>query len=203
MNIILIGPPGAGKGTQSAILQREYGLTHLSTGDMLRAEVAEGTALGLQAKEIMDAGDLVPDDIIIGMIEAKMDKPECQKGVIFDGFPRTVEQAKALDAMLAQKKKPLKAVIQIVLDASVLVERLNNRIRQAQEAGEEIRSDDNEATLRKRLETYKTQTAPIIPYYEGKNLLKKVDGMQTIEDVTAQIQGYIRPQARPEDAGAA
>ncbi len=192
MNIILLGPPGAGKGTQAKLLEEKFGLKQLSTGDMLRAEVASGSELGQKAKEIMDRGDLIPDEIIVDMIAGCLDKPECSGGIIFDGFPRTVDQAQALDSMLEEKGKPLTGVVQIVVDETVLVERLNTRIRQAQEAGEEVRSDDNEDTLKSRLEVYRNQTAPIIPYYQSEGQLFKVDGMATIEDVAEQIEGFLK-----------
>ncbi len=192
MNIILIGPPGAGKGTQSKILETKYGLKQLSTGDMLRAEVSAQTELGQKAKAIMDSGQLISDDIIINMIAQRITQPDCAQGVIFDGFPRTVEQARALDRMLAEKNKPLTAVIHFQVNEEELVGRLNSRIRQAQESGQAVRADDNEATLRQRLSVYRDQTAPIIPYYETTGLMKKVDGMAPIEDVTEQIEGFLK-----------
>lgn len=192
MNLILIGPPGAGKGTQAQILESEYGLKQLSTGDMLRAQIAAGTDLGLKAKEVMDAGNLVPDDVMIGMIANCIDSPECGKGVIFDGFPRTVEQAKALDKMLAEKGKPLHVVIQFVVDEDELVNRLQTRIQQTIDAGKEVRGDDNVETFKKRLGVYKDQTAPILPYYEQTGLLKTVDGMKPIDFVTTEIKALLK-----------
>ena len=192
MNIILIGPPGAGKGTQAQILEAEYGLKQLSTGDMLRAQIAAGTDLGKKAKAVMDAGNLVPDDVMIGMIADCIDSPECGKGVIFDGFPRTVDQAKALDAMLAEKGKPLHAVVQFTVDESELVNRLQTRIQQTIDAGKELRGDDNVETFKKRLGVYRDQTAPILPYYESTGLLQKVDGMQPIDFVTKQIKSILK-----------
>ncbi len=191
MNLILIGPPGAGKGTQAKILEQKYGLKQLSTGDMLRAEIAAGSDLGKKAKEVMDAGNLVSDDIIVDMIEKRIAQPDCAKGVIFDGFPRTVDQAQALDAMLADAGRPLTAVIQITVDEEALVGRLNSRIAQTKAAGQEVRGDDNEETLRKRLGVYRAQTAPILPYYESEGLLQKVDGMLAIEAVTDQIEACL------------
>lgn len=192
MNIILIGPPGAGKGTQAKILEAEYGLKQLSTGDMLRAEIAAGSNLGKQAKAIMDAGNLVSDDIMIGMIANRIEQPDCAKGVIFDGFPRTVDQAKALDTMLAEKGRPLKAVIQFAVDEAELVNRLETRIQQTIDAGQEVRGDDNVETFKKRLAVYRDQTAPILPYYEASGLLKKVDGMKPIDFVTQEIKGILK-----------
>lgn len=192
MNLILIGPPGAGKGTQAQILESEYGLKQLSTGDMLRAQIAAGTDLGKKAKEVMDAGNLVPDDVMIGMIADCIDSPECAKGVIFDGFPRTVEQAKALDKMLAEKGKPLHVVIQFVVDEDELVNRLQTRIQQTIDAGKEVRGDDNVETFKKRLGVYKDLTAPILPYYEQTGLLKTVDGMKPIDFVTTEIKALLK-----------
>lgn len=191
MHLILIGPPGAGKGTQAKILESEYGLKQLSTGDMLRAEIAAGTDLGNKAKAVMDAGNLVSDDIMIDMISSRIEQPDCAKGVIFDGFPRTVDQAQALDSMLADKGKPITAVIEFVVDEEALVDRLKTRIRQTIDAGLPVRGDDNEETLRNRLGVYRGQTAPILPYYESVNLLHKVDGMKPIEVVTKEIRAIL------------
>ena len=191
MNVILLGPPGAGKGTQAKKLEIKYGLKQLSTGDMLRAEVAAGSELGKKAKAVMDRGDLVPDAIIIDMIAARMEQADCKKGVIFDGFPRTVAQAQALDDMLAKKGKPLAAVIELAVDEEELVGRLHARIREMVEAGKEVRSDDNEETMRNRLKVFRDQTAPIIPYYKNKNMLKSVNGMASIEDVESAIDALV------------
>lgn len=191
MNLILIGPPGAGKGTQAKILEEKYGLKQLSTGDMLRAEVASGSDLGAKAKDIMDRGDLVPDDLIVDMIAARIEQPDCAKGAIFDGFPRTVDQAQALDAMLSNKGNPLSAVILFEVDEEELVNRLNTRVEQAKAAGQDVRADDNEETLRNRLQVYRNQTAPIIPYYEAEDLLFRVDGMASIEEVSSAITAVL------------
>lgn len=192
MHLILIGPPGAGKGTQAKILEQEYGLKQLSTGDMLRAEIAAGSDLGKKAQAIMDAGNLVSDEIMVDMIASRIEQPDCAKGVIFDGFPRTVDQAEALDAMLADKGKPLDAVIQMVVDEEELVNRLKTRIQQTIDAGQPVRADDNEETFRKRLGVYRAQTAPILPYYEAADLLHKVDGMKPIDFVTQEIKAILK-----------
>ncbi|MDD3021367.1 MAG: adenylate kinase [Alphaproteobacteria bacterium] len=187
MNIILMGPPGAGKGTQAKLLEDTRGLKQLSTGDMLRAEIAEQSPLGLKVKEIMDAGSLVSDEIVIEMISHRIDHPDCAKGFILDGFPRTVAQAEALDKMLHEKGKDLNAVIQLSVDEEALLARIEKR---AAESGT-VRADDNAETLKKRLDAYKAQTAPILPYYEGKGMLKTVDGMADIDTVTAEIAGIL------------
>lgn len=187
MNIILLGPPGAGKGTQARKIEERYGLKQLSTGDMLRAEVAAGTELGTQAKTIMDEGGLVSDDIIIGMVANRIEQSDCAKGVIFDGFPRTVEQAKALDALLADKGKALPIIIELEVNEDELVNRLNTRIQEAKDAGQPVRSDDNEDTLRNRLSVYRKDTAPITPYYKERNMHHGINGMVAIEEVEAAI----------------
>ena len=182
MNIILFGAPGAGKGTQAKRLVTGRGLVQLSSGDMLRAAIAAGTDLGLRAKEIMDRGDLVPDDIIVGMVAARIDD-DCANGVILDGFPRTVAQAHALDEMLDSKGLALDCVIEIKVDEAALFARIENR---AAETGG-ARSDDNVDTLRKRLAVYHENTAPLLPYYADKGVLKTVDGMNSIDEAASQI----------------
>ena len=188
MILILFGAPGAGKGTQALRLVEERGLTQLSTGEMLRAAIAAGSELGLRAKEIMDRGDLVSDDIMVGMIAERMDAPDCANGVILDGFPRTVAQAQALDEMLATRGTGIDHVIEIKVDEAALFARIENR---AAESGG-ARSDDNADTLRKRLAVYHENTAPLLPYYEAQGLLRSVEGMASVEDVAnhvAQIVG--------------
>ena len=187
MNIILLGPPGAGKGTQAKRLEEKYGIAQLSTGDMLRAAVASGSELGREAKTIMDAGQLMPDALMVDMIADRIEAPDCEKGFILDGFPRTVPQAEALDVMLAEKGTRLDAVIEIKVDDEVLVERIETRIAES----EETRSDDTVETLRERLKVYHAQTAPILPYYRDKGMLQTVDGMASIDEVTAQIEGLL------------
>ena len=189
MNIILLGPPGAGKGTQAKILVDGQGLVQLSTGDMLRAAVASGSELGQQAKAVMEAGKLMPDDIMVQIISGRISDPDCANGFILDGFPRTTAQAEALDRMLNEKGLPLDHVIEISVNDSVLIDRINTRVAETPEA--ERRDDDNAETLKHRLEVYHEQTAPILPYYAGRGMLKKVDGMKQIDEVSKQIEAII------------
>ena len=183
MILILFGAPGAGKGTQATRLVEERGLVQLSTGEMLRAAIAAGSELGLRAKEIMDRGDLVSDDIIVGMIAERMDAPDCANGVILDGFPRTVAQAEVLDEMLDARGTGIDHVVEIKVDEVALFARIENR---AAESGD-VRSDDNADTLRKRLAVYRENTAPLLPYYEVRGLLRSVNGMTSIEDVASSV----------------
>lgn len=192
INLILLGPPGAGKGTQAKRLEEKLGLKQLSTGDMLRAEMAAATPLGVKVKAIVDSGSLVTDDIMIEMIANRIEQADCKNGVIFDGFPRTVAQAEALDKMLTERRHPLSAVIELRVDEEVLVQRLNTRIAETKARGEPVRGDDNEETLRKRLQVFRDQTAPILPYYASKSMLKTVDGMQPIDDVAAGIDAILQ-----------
>ncbi len=187
MNIILFGAPGAGKGTQATRLVDQRGMVQLSTGDMLRAAVSAGTDLGVRAKAIMDRGDLVSDDIILGMIAERMDSPDYAQGVILDGFPRTVAQANGLDEMLQARNWSLDHVIEIQVDEAALFARIENR---AAETGQ-VREDDNAETLRKRLDVYHESTAPLLPFYSDKGLLRAVDGMAGIEEVGRQIDGIL------------
>ena len=210
MNVILLGPPGAGKGTQAKRLEKRHNLVQLSTGDMLRAAVASGSELGRKAKAIMDAGHLVPDDMMIAMIADRIGQADCANGFILDGFPRTTPQAEALDRMLAAKGLQLHAVVEMQVDEEVLVDRItgrytcvrcgagyHDRYQKPKAAGVcdtcggtefKRRVDDTEETVRTRLAAYHAQTAPILPYYRGKGVLKAVDGMAGIDQVTDQIE---------------
>ncbi|MBI1273153.1 MAG: adenylate kinase [Alphaproteobacteria bacterium] len=210
MNIILLGPPGAGKGTQAKRLEDHKHMTQIATGDMLRSSIKRSEPLGLEAKAIMDAGKLVPDDLMIRMINQRISRPDCAHGFILDGFPRTVPQAEALDKMLEEKKMKLDAVIELKVDEAALIERVQGRIACAQCGagyhekfnlpeqegvcdkcgGTEFthRADDNAETLKIRLATYRDQTAPILPYYKGKGILHTVNGMAPMAEVEAAIE---------------
>ena len=191
MNLILLGAPGAGKGTQAERLQTERGLVQLSTGDMLRAAVAAGTETGRKAKEIMDRGDLVPDAVVVGIISERIDQPDCRKGFILDGFPRNEAQAQALDKMLVQKGQKLDLVIEVKVDEQILFDRIRNRAAESAAASGSVRADDNEETLRNRLGVYHAQTAPLLPYYRVQGKLHSIDGMQTVESVAKQIAALL------------
>ncbi|MEM1398497.1 MAG: adenylate kinase [Pseudomonadota bacterium] len=188
MNLILLGPPGAGKGTQAKRIESNKGFKQLSTGDMLRAAVASGSELGKTAKSIMDAGQLVPDDIMLEMISNRIDEPDCQTGFVLDGFPRTLVQAEGLDDMLEQKSKQLHLVVEMQVDEEALLDRIRKR---AAENPGEVRSDDNAEILKNRLEVYRGQTAPLLPYYRDRGVLKAVDGMADIDSVTAAIDALL------------
>ena len=189
MNIILLGPPGAGKGTQAKFLEEAHGLVQLSTGDMLRAAAKSGSEIGQQAQVVMDAGQLMPDDIMVQIISERIDQPDCVNGFILDGFPRTTAQAEALETMLAKKGLKLNFVIEIAVDDEILVDRINARVAQMPEA--DRRSDDNAETLRERLGVYHKQTAPILPFYRERDMLKQVDGMLSIEQVRQLIEQVV------------
>ncbi|MCS6761288.1 MAG: adenylate kinase [Candidatus Devosia symbiotica] len=184
MRLILLGPPGAGKGTQAKILIEAYGIPQLSTGEILRSAIVAKTSLGLEVKEIVDRGDLVSDAVVNGIVSERLDADDCKSGFILDGFPRTIAQAEALDMMLVDKGMKLDAVVEIKADADELVRRV---IQRARELGG-VRADDNEEVLRKRLDVYKDQTAPLVAYYTEDGLLKAVDGMAPVDEVTAAIR---------------
>jgi len=209
MNLILLGPPGAGKGTQATRIEARHGFVQLSTGDMLRAAVAEGSDIGKKADVIMKAGNLVPDDIVVGIIADRISQPDCASGFILDGFPRTLAQAEALDEMLADKGLKLDCVIEIAVDDAALTRRITGRFTCANcgagynefykmpakacvcdvcgEAEFDRRADDNEETVKSRLVAYHAQTAPLLPYYGGRGVLVQVDGMAEMDEVGSQI----------------
>lgn len=193
MRIILLGPPGAGKGTQSVRLSKQFGIPQLSTGDMLRAAVAAETSTGLKAKAIMEKGELVPDDIVVGIIAERIDQDDAQKGFILDGFPRTVAQAEALDIMLNSKNLKLDGVIELEVDSDVLVARIVQRAKEAEEQGLPVRADDNPAVFKSRMEQYQHMTAPVSVYYKTRGQLKAVDGMLGIDEVTRSLLEVLEP----------
>jgi adenylate kinase len=201
MRIILLGPPGSGKGTQAQLLVQRYGIVQLSTGEMLRAAVAAGTPVGLKAKEIMASGGLVPDDVVVGIISDRIDQPDARNGFILDGFPRTVPQAEALDELLKHKHLKLDAVIELRVNESALLSRVETRVAQMRERGEEVRLDDTPEVLTKRLASYRNQTEPLIHYYSERRKLSTIDGMMAIDEVTRAIHrqllalGAVEPKA--------
>jgi adenylate kinase len=203
MRLILLGPPGAGKGTQAQHLVVKYGLVQLSTGDMLRAAVKARTPLGLQVQDIMAQGALVPDEIVVDIVEQRIAEPDARKGFILDGFPRTVAQAQALDRMLARHGLALDAVIELRVDEAALVRRIESRIAEMQARGEALRPDDNPDVLRRRLGAYRDQTAPLVVYYRQKGKLRSVDGMASIGEVAVQIEGILADKSGASATSAA
>ncbi|WNO54875.1 adenylate kinase [Stakelama saccharophila] len=217
MNIILLGPPGAGKGTQASRLEADRGMVQLSTGDMLRAAVKAGTPTGLQAKKVMDAGELVSDEIVSGIIGDRLDQPDTENGVIFDGYPRTAAQATALDELLAERGRKLDYVIELKVDEDALVDRIvgrftcatcgagyHERYKQPKVEGScdvcgghefKRRPDDNAETVRTRMAEYRAKTAPILPIYEARGLVRRVDGMADIDTVTREIEAVLDGRA--------
>ncbi|CAN7425236.1 adenylate kinase [Pararhizobium sp. LjRoot235] len=187
MRLIFLGPPGAGKGTQAKLLTEKYGIPQLSTGDMLRAAVAEQSDVGKRAKAVMDAGQLVSDEIVNEIVSDRIDSPDCSKGFILDGYPRTVPQAVALGKMLEDKGLRLDAVIELKVDEVALVRRMENRVAETIAAGGKVRSDDNPEAFRKRLVEYREKTAPLSQHYAATGELKTVDGMASVETVTSEI----------------
>ena len=206
MRLILLGPPGSGKGTQAQRLVQRHGIVQLSTGEMLRAAVAAQTPVGLKAKDIMASGGLVPDDIVIGIISDRLDKPDAAMGFILDGFPRTVPQAEALDDLLKKKHMKLDAVIELRVNESALLQRVENRVAEMRARGEEVRIDDTQEVLTKRLASYRSLTEPLIHYYSERRKLLTVDGMMNIEHVTREISrilaaiGAVEAKASKEKA---
>ncbi|KXF77589.1 adenylate kinase [Paramesorhizobium deserti] len=193
MRLILLGPPGAGKGTQAKLLAHKHGIPQLSTGDMLRAAVAQATEVGKRAKAVMDAGQLVSDEIVNQIVSDRIDEPDCARGFILDGYPRTVPQAKALGQMLKDKGLRLDAVIELKVDEAALVRRMENRVAETTASGGQVRSDDNPEAFRKRLVEYREKTAPLSEYYAGTGELRVVNGMENVDAVTAEIERILIP----------
>jgi adenylate kinase len=192
MRLILLGPPGAGKGTQAQRLVAKHGLVQLSTGDMLREAVKAGTPVGLRAKEVMDRGELAPDDLVVAIVAERIQQPDAHNGFILDGFPRTVPQAHALDRMLKEKDLELDAVIELKVDEAALLKRIEKRIAETKARGESLRSDDNPDVLHRRLLAYRDQTAPLVTYYQLQSVLRSVDGMATIPEVSNAIDRLLQ-----------
>src|SRR3984957_12592420 len=209
MRLILLGPPGSGKGTQAQRLVQKYGIVQLSTGEMLRAAVAAGTPVGLRAKDIMASGALVSDDIVVGIISDRIEEPDARQGFILDGFPRTVPQARALDDLLRKKHLKLDAVIELRVNESALLQRVETRVAEMRARGEEVRIDDTPEVLTQRLASYRAMTEPLIHYYSERRKLLTVDGMMTIEHVTREINrilaaiGAVEAKAAKKAAGRA
>jgi adenylate kinase len=196
MRLIVLGPPGAGKGTQSARLMQKYGIPQLSTGDMLRAAVVAATPVGRKAKALMDAGSLVPDDIVLNIIAERIEQPDAARGFILDGFPRTVNQAKSLDQLLRAKNMKLDGVIELRVDESALLGRIANRAKEMVAKGCAVRADDNPDAFKTRLNAYRAMTAPVSAYYAQKGRLKTVDGMAPVDVVAAAIDRATESSAR-------
>jgi len=194
--LIFLGPPGAGKGTQAKRIAASYNIPQLSTGDMLRSAVAAGTEIGKKAQKVIDAGQLVSDEIVAGIVADRIDEADCEKGFLLDGFPRTLAQAKILDRILQDRDRSLTTVLLLKVDEEALLARLRNRIEETMKAGGEVRSDDNVETFAKRLQVYKEQTAPLIPFYEEQGVLRVVDGMGSIDAVSAEINGILGQSAK-------
>lgn len=199
MRLILLGPPGAGKGTQAQRLVAKHGIVQLSTGDLLRAAVKAGTPVGTKVKDIMDRGDLCPDDLVVAIVADRIAQPDAKNGFILDGFPRTVAQAEALDRMLHEKGLDLDGVVELKVDEGILLKRIKSRIAETLARREALRKDDDPEVLKTRLEAYRRQTAPLIEHYREKGLLRAVDGMAPVDDVTAAIDWIFSKPVRSPD----
>jgi adenylate kinase len=200
MRLILLGPPGAGKGTQAQHLVAKYGIVQLSTGDILRAAIKAGTPVGRQAQKIIAGGNLVPDDLVVGIVEERIAQPDARKGFVLDGFPRTLPQAVALDRMLRAKGLALDAVLELRVDEAALMKRIESRVAEMRARGEALRDDDNADVLRTRLKTYRELTAPLIAHYRQQGILRTINGMASIEEVAAAIGQALASNA-PAKAG--
>jgi adenylate kinase len=205
MRLILLGPPGAGKGTQAQRLIAKHRIVQLSTGDMLRAAGAAGTPIGLRAKSLMDRGQLVPDDVVVSIVADRIDQPDAKRGFVLDGFPRTVPQAEALDRLLAERGLKLDGVVELRVDEGSLLQRIERRVAEMVGRGESVRADDNPEVLKGRLAAYRAQTAPVAGYYAERGMLKGVDGMAAIDEVSAAIDRHLQPAGagQPRKTGAA
>jgi adenylate kinase len=202
MRIILLGPPGAGKGTQAVRIVERYGIPQLSTGDMLRAAVAAGTPIGLKAKAVMDSGGLVSDEIVIGIVADRIDQPDARKGFVLDGFPRTVAQAEALDRMLAEKGLKLDAVLEFKVDQDALVRRIEGRAAESRAKGQPVRKDDDPEVFKTRLAAYNRDTAVVAPYYRKRGQLVEIDGMRPIDEVTKAVFDALWASERVDEGAA-
>jgi len=198
MRLILLGPPGAGKGTQSQRLVEKHGIAQLSTGDMLRAAIKAGTPVGQRARDIMARGELVPDNVVVGIISERLDQPDAKRGFVLDGFPRTVGQAEALDRLLAEKGLKLDGVIELKVDEGVLLQRIESRLAETLARGEPVRPDDNPESFKTRLKAYREQTAPLVEYYRARRRLGSVDGLVTVSEVGRAMDEKIAELSRSE-----
>jgi adenylate kinase len=198
MRLVLLGPPGAGKGTQAQRLIAKHGIVQLSTGDMLRAAVAAGTPIGLRAKSIIERGDLVPDEVVVAIIAERIGQPDAKRGFVLDGFPRTVPQAQALDRLLTERGAKLDAVIELKVNEGILLRRIERRVADMTARGETVRADDNPEVLKGRLAAYRTQTSPLASYYAAKGILRGVDGMASVDEVAAAICRLLTPGEAPK-----